>query len=124
MTGNDVYEKLKELRVRPSDLAKSMGTIPQNIASIFNSPDVKSGTLEAIADALGRDMTLWYPVTEQNTYNNTGNAGRDINQGVAQQNKELIESVIESNSQLLANNTQLTTTNAQLTQIIANLTRH
>lgn len=111
--------------MRTNDVAAITGWKQQNVSSLYNSPDVPSGKLEAIAEALGKDMSFWYPEIKQgNTYNNSGNAGRDINQGAVEQNAELIERIIAENKQLQENNNALTTTNAQLSQIIANLTRH
>lgn len=113
------------MRIRTTDLAYKMDVKPQNISSIFNSPDVPSGKLEAMARALGKDMSFWYPeIAQTATYHNTGDAGRDINQGVtSQQCDTLVERIIAENKQLQDNNNMLTTTNAQLSQIITNLTR-
>lgn len=61
MTGKELKEKIAQQNVSALAIAKKMGISPQALNSTFNAADVKSGTLERIADALGVKMSFFYP---------------------------------------------------------------
>ena len=66
MTGKELKEKLAKQAIPASAIAEKIGISPQAINSTFNASDVKSGTLERIANVLGVDMTFFYPADNQN----------------------------------------------------------
>ena len=61
MTGKELKDKLAKQDIPASAIAEKIGISPQAINSTFNAADVKSGTLERIANVLGVDMTFFYP---------------------------------------------------------------
>lgn len=66
MTGKELKDKLAKQGIPASAIAEKIGISPQAINSTFNAADVKSGTLERIANVLGVDMTFFYPADNQN----------------------------------------------------------
>ena len=61
MSGQELKKKIAQQNVSALAIAKKMGISPQALNSTFNAADVKSGTLERIADALGVGMSFFYP---------------------------------------------------------------
>lgn len=117
MNGEKVREELEFRRINYSQLARDMGVAPQNVTSLFNSPDVKSGSLEAIAKALGSDMSMWYPelAPKGNTNIANGNTASTITQSNNSDSTKM--------EMLIAENARLVEQCRQLTMIITNLTR-
>lgn len=63
MDGKIVKDKLKKIGVPLSDVASRLGySNDQRLHSQLKSNDVKTGLLERIADALGVDMSFFYPI--------------------------------------------------------------
>ena len=84
MKGAELKEKLKTSRYTLTEIAGKMGVTPQNLNSVFNSEDVKSGVLEKLAQVLDVPITYFYGdsycVTGNNNAtgnNNTVNASDD-----------------------------------------------
>ena len=65
MTGKELKDKLAKQGIPASAIAEKIGISPQAINSTFNAADVKSGTLERIANVLGVDMSFFYPSDNQ-----------------------------------------------------------
>lgn len=66
MTGKELKDKLAKQGIPASAIAEKIGISPQAINSTFNAADVKSGTLERIASAIGVDMSFFYPADNKN----------------------------------------------------------
>lgn len=66
MTGKDLKEKIIQQNISALTIAKKLGISPQALNSTFNAADVKSGTLERIAEVLGVKMSFFYPMEEGN----------------------------------------------------------
>lgn len=61
MTGKELKEKIAIKNISSLAIAKQLGISPQALNSTFNASDVKSGTLERIAEVLGVKMSFFYP---------------------------------------------------------------
>lgn len=59
MTGKDLKEKIAQQNISALAIAKKLGISPQALNSTFNAADVKSGTLERIAEVLGVKMSFF-----------------------------------------------------------------
>ena len=84
MTGKELKEKLAKQAIPASAIAEKIGISPQAINSTFNASDVKSGTLERIANVLGVDMTFFYPADNQNAVASGDNSVAAIQSTVTQ----------------------------------------
>lgn len=66
MTGKDLKEKIAQQNISALAIAKKLGISPQALNSTFNAADVKSGTLERIAEVLGVKMSFFYQMEGSN----------------------------------------------------------
>ena len=62
MTGKELKEKKAQQNISALAIAKKLGISAQALNSTFNAADVKSGTLERIAEVLGVKMSFFYPM--------------------------------------------------------------
>lgn len=60
MTGKRVKEILKDRGYKLAFVAESMGIIPQNLQSLLNVDDIKTGVLERIADAINESILIFF----------------------------------------------------------------
>ena len=60
MTGEQLRQKIKSKRRSFKSVAEAIGETPQNFQNMLNAADVKSGTLERIAEALGEPVAYFY----------------------------------------------------------------
>lgn len=60
MKGTQVKEKLLKNGYVLADVAKKMGTIPQNLQSLLAAEDIKTGVLETIAKAISKSVYFFY----------------------------------------------------------------
>lgn len=61
MTGQELKYKLIEAGKSQKDIAELLGVTAQSLSSVLSAKDVRSGTIERIADALGVQMSFFYP---------------------------------------------------------------
>lgn len=109
MTGKELKIKLASVGVTASSIAEKLGISPQAINSTFNASDVKSGTLERIAVALGVDMSFFYPMkqTTETTTNIERTKARNINTGdgsitdTGSVDDGILKKLLEQNNQLI-----------------------
>lgn len=66
MTGNRLKEILYEKKVSQSQIAKLLGVSQQSFNQMLAAADIKSSLLERIAEALGENMSLFYPIEGSN----------------------------------------------------------
>lgn len=59
MSGEEVKKILKE-NYKLADVAAAMGIIPQNLQSLLDVADIKTGVLERIAAAIGKDICFFF----------------------------------------------------------------
>lgn len=62
MTGNRLKEILYEKKISQSRIAKMLGVSQQSLNQMLSAADIKSTLLERIAEALGENMSLFYPI--------------------------------------------------------------
>ena len=60
MTGEELRRKIKSKRRSFKSVAEAIGETPQNFQNMLNAADVKSGTLERVAEALGEPVAYFY----------------------------------------------------------------
>lgn len=76
MTGEELKNLLAESGVSQSEFARRLGMSQQSFNKALTVADVKSGFLEKIAAALGKDMSFFYQavgvvqIGDNSTYNN------------------------------------------------------
>lgn len=71
MTGEQLRRKIKSKRRSFKSVAEAIGETPQNFQNMLNAADVKSGTLERIAEALGEPVSYFYeelPIVSMEDY--------------------------------------------------------
>lgn len=104
MTGKELKDKLAKQGIPASAIAEKIGISPQAINSTFNAADVKSGTLERIADAIGVKMSFFYPteggvsIAGNNTIAGNNNAVGNVTIGdaaILQERVTMLEKLLE-----------------------------
>jgi transcriptional regulator with XRE-family HTH domain len=60
MTGDQLRKKIKSRKRSYKSVAEAIGETPQNFQNMLNASDVKSGTLERIAKALGEPVSFFF----------------------------------------------------------------
>lgn len=65
MTGNRLKEILYQKKVSQSQIAKQLGVSQQSFNQMLAAADIKSSLLERIAEALGENMSLFYPIERE-----------------------------------------------------------
>jgi transcriptional regulator with XRE-family HTH domain len=60
MKGKTVKEILKRNNIALNELAERMGVSPQNLQSMLRAADIKTGTLERIAEATNKSLYFFY----------------------------------------------------------------
>lgn len=113
MTGQELKKKIAQQNISALAIAKKMGISPQALNSTFNAADVKSGTLERIAEALGVGMSFFYPADTQSAVANgdgsvavTGNnnVAGNVTMGdaaVLQERVTMLERLLEEKERLI-----------------------
>ncbi len=62
MTGQELKEKVLKANVPFNEIAERLGITAQSLNSCFKGKDVRSNTIERIAEALGVKMSFFYPM--------------------------------------------------------------
>ena len=120
MTGNRLKEILYEKKVSQSQIAKLLGVSQQSFNQMLAAADIKSSLLERIAEALGENMSLFYPIEPANVTisdhggvsiagNNTiagnnnavGNVTMGDNSAVLQERVTMMEKLLEEKERLI-----------------------
>lgn len=120
MTGNRLKEILYEKKVSQSQIAKLLGVSQQSFNQMLAAADIKSSLLERIAEALGENMSLFYPIKPANVTisdhggvsiagNNTiagnnnavGNVTMGDNSAVLQERVTMLEKLLEEKERLI-----------------------
>lgn len=69
MTGVEVKEKLVSLGYKLTDIAQNMNITPQSLHKFLLTEDIKTGVLERIAKAIGKDILYFYDFEIKHTSN-------------------------------------------------------
>ena len=88
MTGKELKDKLAKQGIPASAIAEKIGISPQAINSTF---DVKSGTLERIANVLGVEMSIFYPADNQNAVSSGDGSVAAIQSTVTQGDSNVLQ---------------------------------
>lgn len=109
MTGERIKFLLDELGVTQKALSEMLGVTPQSVSAIIAASDVRSGTLEKIANVLGVPMSRFYPndtttitneSSELHVRNNSGVVSGTNNGSISavQDTQKLVEILVEANA--------------------------
>lgn len=111
MTGDRIKFLLDELGITQKALSEMLGVTPQSVNAIIAASDVRSGTLEKIANVLGVPMSRFYPndttttitneSSELHVRNNSGVVSGTNNGSIItgqQDTQKLVEMLVEANA--------------------------
>lgn len=109
MTGERIKFLLDELGVTQKTLSEMLGVTPQSVSAIIAASDVRSGTLEKIANVLGVPMSRFYPAASATITNESSELHVRNNSGVVsgtnngiisavQDTQRLVEILVEANA--------------------------
>ena len=109
MTGDRIKFLLDELGITQKALSEMLGVTPQSVSAIIAASDVRSGTLEKIANVLGVPMSRFYPAasatitnesSEIHVRNNSGVVSGTNNGSISagQDTQRLVEILVEANA--------------------------
>lgn len=110
MTGDRIKFLLDELGITQKALSEMLGVTPQSVSAIIAASDVRSGTLEKIANVLGVPMSRFYPndtttitneSSELHVRNNSGVVSGTNNGTIStgqQDTQKLVEMLVEANA--------------------------
>lgn len=110
MTGDRIKFLLDELGITQKALSEMLGVTPQSVSAIIAASDVRSGTLEKIANVLGVPMSRFYPndaatitneSSELHVRNNSGVVSGTNNGSIStgqQDAQRLVEMLVEANA--------------------------
>lgn len=110
MTGKNLKELIDTLGISQRKLAEQMGVTPQTISAILTAKDVRSGTLERIAEAIGVKMSFFYPteggvsIAGNNNISGNNNAVGNVTIGdaaVLQERVTMLEKLLEEKERLI-----------------------
>lgn len=101
MTGKDLKEKIAQQNISALAIAKKLGISPQALNSTFNAADVKSGTLERIAEVLGVKMSFFYPMEGSNAFASGNNGVTVIQSTVSQDDSAVLQERVRLLEKLL-----------------------
>lgn len=79
MTGQELKEKVLMANVPFNEIAERLGITAQSLNSCFKGKDVRSNTIERIAEALGVKMSFFYPNDEGNNAVASGDSSIAVN---------------------------------------------
>lgn len=98
MDGKTLKNKIAEANVTQLELAGRLGTTPQSLSSILHAKDVRSGTIEKIAQVLGVSVSFFYGETsyKQNAIANGAKSVAAINSNIAAQDTEVLKERVKS----------------------------
>lgn len=98
MDGKALKNKIAEANVTQLELAGRLGTTPQSLSSILHAKDVRSGTIEKIAQVLGVPVSFFYGETnnKQNAIANGAKSVAAINSNIATNDTEILKERIKS----------------------------
>jgi transcriptional regulator with XRE-family HTH domain len=117
MRGIELKEKLKTSRYSMAEIAGKMGVSPQNLNSVFQSEDVKSGVLERLAKALDVPLAYFYGDSFNVSGNNNATA---INNSIANASDErLLSLLMNKDEQLLMAMKQTSKAQEQMDEVLA-----
>ena len=102
MKGIDLKNRLLSAGYTVTAIANKVGVIPQNVNGWFTSNDVRTGTIEKLAEVLGLPISFFYGEEGATVANVSGNSNATaINNSVANANDErLLTLLLNKDEQL------------------------
>ena len=110
MTGQELKEKILVANVPLNEIAERLGITAQSLNSCFKGKDVRSNTIERIADALGVQMSFFYPtdggvsIAGNNNISGNNNAVGNVTIGdtaVLHERVSMLEKLLEEKERLI-----------------------
>lgn len=110
MTGQELKEKILVANVPLNEIAERLGITAQSLNSCFKGKDVRSNTIERIADALGVQMSFFYPtdggvsIVVNNNISGNNNAVGNVTIGdtaVLHERVSMLEKLLEEKERLI-----------------------
>ena len=104
MKGSDLKNRLLAAGYTVSGIANKVGVIPQNINGWFTSNDVRTGTLEKLAEVLGLPISFFYGEETGNVSSIAGNNNTTAtgnNNTVSSSDDRLLSLLLNKDEQLL-----------------------
>ena len=109
MEGKVIKQKLVSMNVTQLDLANKLGTTPQSLSSVLHAKDVRSGTIERIAQVLRVPVGFFYGEDCQN-HNAIANGNESvaaINSCVSLSPEDVLKERVKALESLLAEKERL-----------------
>ncbi len=109
MEGKMLKRKITEINVTQLDLASRLGVTPQSLSSILHAKDVRSGTIEKIAQVLDTSVSFFYG-EGQYCHNAVASGNRSvaaINSNVSSPTTDVLEERVKALETLVAEKERL-----------------
>lgn len=108
MEGKVLKSKIAEINVTQLELAGRLGTTPQSLSSILHAKDVRSGTIEKIAQVLDVPVSFFYGEGSFQKAVASGNKSvAAINSNISSRESEILKERIKSLEALVAEKERL-----------------
>lgn len=108
MEGKVLKSKIAEINVTQLELAGRLGTTPQSLSSILHAKDVRSGTIEKIAQVLEVPVSFFYGEGSFQKAVASGNKSvAAINSNISSRESEILKERIKSLEALVAEKERL-----------------
>lgn len=109
MEGKFLKKKLLEINKSQKELAAQLGITAQSVSAILSAKDVRSGTIEKIAQVLGVSVSFFYGEGEvkQNAVANGAKSVAAINSSINTQDSEILKERVRSLEALVAEKERL-----------------
>lgn len=117
MTGETLKQKFESLGYTKVFIAEKLGVAPQNIQTWFKADDVKSGTLERLAEVLELPIAYFYGDSYNVQGNNNALATGDHSTASSSDDR-LITLLMSKDTQLTMSMQQTSKAQEQITELI------
>lgn len=109
MEGKVIKQKLIEINKSQKELSELLGITAQSVNAILSAKDVRSGTIEKIAQVLGVPVAFFYGEGnfKQNAVATGSKSVAAINSNVATQDAEILKERVKSLEALVAEKERL-----------------
>lgn len=108
MEGKVLKRKIAEINVTQLDLANKLGVTPQSLSSILHAKDVRSGTIERIAQVLNVPVSFFFGDEIKNNAVASGNKTvAAINSNVSSTTAAVLEERVKALETLVAEKERL-----------------
>lgn len=84
MDGKKFQKKLREMGVTQLEVAKILGVTQQSVSAMVKTNSIKTTTLEKIAQAIGKDISIFFSESELQRAQEIENLKRLLNEKDAQ----------------------------------------